>query len=109
MKPARFESASGARRGLSQKLQPVVIGRRNDEAIQVFSDISGLLPASFPAVRNDESGLLRQPLPDSEIPSSGSSISQKFSVASRPAGNGMSHRGAFKTGSGKCLILKNLF
>jgi hypothetical protein len=37
---------------------PVVIARRNDEAIRLLSDISGLLHF----VRNDESGLSRQPL-----------------------------------------------
>jgi hypothetical protein len=36
----------------------VVIGRRNDEAIRLFSGIFGLLHF----VRNDESGLLRHPL-----------------------------------------------
>jgi hypothetical protein len=44
--------------GVSQKACPVVIARRNDEAIRLFSDISGLLHF----VRNDESGLLRHPL-----------------------------------------------
>jgi hypothetical protein len=48
----------GIRMGLSRKAYPVVIARRNDEAIQLFSDTSGLLHF----VRNDEIGLLRRPL-----------------------------------------------
>jgi hypothetical protein len=44
--------------GVSQKAYPVVIARRNDEAIQLLSVTSGLLHF----VRNDESGLLRHPL-----------------------------------------------
>jgi hypothetical protein len=40
-----------------RQLQNFVIGRRNDEAIQLFSDVSGLLHS----VRNDEIGLSRQP------------------------------------------------
>jgi hypothetical protein len=40
-----------------RKLQNFVIGRRNDEAIQLLSVISGLLHY----VRNDEIGLSRHP------------------------------------------------
>jgi hypothetical protein len=43
--------------GLSRKAYPVVIARRNDEAIQLLSAFSGLLHF----VRNDESNLSRQP------------------------------------------------
>jgi hypothetical protein len=42
----------------SRKPQFFVIARRNDEAIRLLSGISGLLHF----VRNDEIGLLRQPL-----------------------------------------------
>jgi hypothetical protein len=42
----------------SQKPSPVVIVRRNDEAIRLLSAISGLLYS----VCNNESGLLRHPL-----------------------------------------------
>jgi hypothetical protein len=47
-----------SRMGLSRKAHLVVIARRNDEAIRLFSVTFGLLHF----VRNDESGLLRQPL-----------------------------------------------
>jgi hypothetical protein len=43
--------------GVSQTAYSVVIARRNDEAIQLFSGVSELLHF----VRNDESGLLRHP------------------------------------------------
>jgi hypothetical protein len=52
--------------GMSQKAYPVVIARRNDEAIRLFSGISGLLHS----VRNDESGLLRHPRQNYLSPSS---------------------------------------
>jgi hypothetical protein len=42
---------------MSRKAYLIVIARRNDEAIRLLSGISGLLHS----VRNDESGLLRQP------------------------------------------------
>jgi hypothetical protein len=42
---------------VSRKAHPVVIARRNDEAIRLLSVISGLLHS----VRNDEIGLSRQP------------------------------------------------
>jgi hypothetical protein len=53
----RLKFQPEGRLGVSQKAHPVVIARRNDEAIQLLPAFSGLLHF----VRNDEIGLSRHP------------------------------------------------
>jgi hypothetical protein len=55
--PLRGNVTNISQKEASQKFCPIVIARRNDEAIRLFSGVSGLLHF----VRNDEIGLLRQP------------------------------------------------